>query len=88
MQHTFLRRADFSKLAEEMEWLSNQFLATPPSYASAYYGNDKEWKGLARYRTDIEGDIGPTDPQLEYAKVTTVLEAPKIDLVYYSDLAG
>ena len=88
MQHTFLRRADFGKLAEEFDWLSNQFFARPPPYASAYYGSDKEWKGLARYRTDIEEDIGPSNPQLEYAKVTTVLEARKIDLVYYSDVAG
>jgi len=88
MQHTFLRRADFMHLAEEFEWLSNQFFAKPPTYASAYYGTDKQWKGLARYRNDIEADVGPSDPQLEYAKVTTVLEARKVDLVYYSDVAG
>jgi hypothetical protein len=75
-------------LAEEFEWLSNQFFAKPPTYASAYYGTDKQWKGLARYRNDIEADVGPSDPQLEYAKVTTVLEARKVDLVYYSDVAG
>lgn len=88
LQHTFLRRADFMHLAEEFEWLSNQFFAKAPTYASAYYGMDKEWKGLARYRNDIEADMGPSDPQLEYAKVTTVLEARKVDMVYFSDVAG
>jgi hypothetical protein len=88
LQHTFVRRTAFLSLAKEFQWLSNQFFAKPPTYASAYYGPDKEWKGLVRYRADIDADIGPSDVELEYAKVTTVLEAHKVDLLYYSDVAG
>lgn len=88
MQHIFVERTAFFKLAQKFTWLSNQFFAKPPTYASAYYGADQEWKGLARYRTDVDIDVAPTEVQLEYAKVTTVLEAERIDLVYYSDIAG
>jgi hypothetical protein len=61
----------------------------PPSYASAYYGPDNEWKGLARYRNVDGREMRPqTLQETDYAKVATVLDIPALDLEYYVDVPG
>lgn len=80
--------ASFQALARKLKFLSDStFIAPLPSSAN------QTWKGLPRYRARESGDDGPgknepTESEREYAKVTTVLDAPEIDLTYYSDVAG
>lgn len=48
------------------------------------------WKGLARYR-DMDDQAPKQQPrreEREYAKVTTLLETARLDVVYYSDVPG
>lgn len=43
------------------------------------------WKGLARYNVDEKVNLPYHE---EYAKVTTLLASPEMDLTYYCDVAG
>jgi hypothetical protein len=72
-----------------LQFLRDSSLGKPPSYAAAYYGPDQEWKGLARYRNVHEQEHRiPTLQQTDYAKVTTLLKTPMLDLEYYLDVPG
>ena len=51
--------------------------------------SDRVWKGLARYRmADENVTLTPRREEREYAKVTTLLESPELECVYYADTPG
>lgn len=47
---------------------------------------DEKWTGLSRYTTHDEKSDHSTSH--EYAKLSTILETPVLDLTYYADVAG
>jgi len=68
--------------------LASQYSSKLPSYALSYYGPEKEWKGLARYRDDTDIAAALKGKEVEYAKVTTLMSTRKIEMRYYADVAG
>lgn len=83
---TFLSSFGFRLLSRRFPFLHDPKFSTPPA---AGLPQDRVWKGLARYR-----NLGGNEPKRvhredrEYAKVATILEAPALDLTYYSDTPG
>ncbi|KAL8281144.1 hypothetical protein RQP46_006502 [Phenoliferia psychrophenolica] len=58
--------------------------APPPPAASAW-----EWQGLPRYQSNSDEKDGALPAhRVEYAKVTTLLASPELELTYYCDTAG
>ncbi|KAG8862253.1 hypothetical protein FRB96_001832 [Tulasnella sp. 330] len=48
-----------------------------------------KWKGLARYMTDAQRrQAGELTHDVEYAKVNTILDTPRLDVTYYVDVPG
>ncbi|KAG9008371.1 hypothetical protein FRB90_008947, partial [Tulasnella sp. 427] len=48
-----------------------------------------KWKGLARYMTDAQRrEAGELTHDVEYAKVTTIIDTPCLDVVYFVDVPG
>ncbi|KIO30015.1 hypothetical protein M407DRAFT_20877 [Tulasnella calospora MUT 4182] len=48
-----------------------------------------KWKGLARYMTDAQRrEAGELTHDVEYAKVTTIVDTPVLDVVYFADVPG
>ena len=45
-----------------------------------------QWQGLSRYYTQI--DVNDREHSHEYARISTLLETPTLELNYYSDVAG
>lgn len=78
-------RRNFHKLAHIYKLLSVPLM---PKHPYLYYDSSEQWKGLPRYQKDTWGTALPTLQATDYAKVTKILEAPDIDLVYYQDVAG
>lgn len=81
-----LKPEPFHNLVRHFKFLSSVKAFGPPPSAAA-----EAWKGLARYRTADDADTKGrplTEREKEYAKVTTVLDAPECDLTYYCDVAG
>ena len=56
--------------------------STPPT-ASAW-----SWQGLPRYQSNSGEATGALPHRVEYAKVTTLLASPELELTYYCDTAG
>ncbi|ODN76792.1 hypothetical protein L202_05394 [Cryptococcus amylolentus CBS 6039] len=79
----------FHLLAKQFPFLYDPKFSTPPVPGLP---TDKLWKGLARYRLPEDSDPTTrqksTQEELEYAKVTHLLEAPELTLTYYSDTPG
>ena len=80
-------RLSFHKIAKEFKFLRNPRFSTPPIPGLA---RDRVWRGLARYR---DTDDHAAHRQLrreerEYAKVTTLVDTPRLDVHYYSDDPG
>jgi hypothetical protein len=80
-------REPFHALANKLRFLSSSsYVASKPSFSK------EPWKGLPRYRAGETGDETrgnePTDQEREYAKVTTVLDGPELDVTYFCDVAG
>ncbi|SGY18835.1 BQ5605_C014g07488 [Microbotryum silenes-dioicae] len=51
----------------------------------------EDWSGLPRYQNSVDKDGAAKHPALdrrEYAKVTTLLTCPEMELNYYCDVAG
>lgn len=46
----------------------------------------KDWAGLPRYQTTSDNETLPH--RIEYAKVTTLLTSPELEMTYYCDTAG
>ncbi|ORX35037.1 hypothetical protein BD324DRAFT_652754 [Kockovaella imperatae] len=76
----------FQSLARKFSFLQNPRFSSPPVVGLP---QDRVWKGLARYRLD-EGSAhkAATKEEREYAKVTTLLDSPALDLTYYADSPG
>lgn len=45
-----------------------------------------DWTGLPRYQSNSDGNLSPH--LVEYAKVTTLLSSPELEMTYYCDNAG
>ena len=76
----------FHALSKRMPFLRNPKFSAPPVTGLPL---DKTWRGLARYRlTDEEKSKRPRKEEREYAKVTTLLDSPALDLTYYADSPG
>ncbi|KAM0790005.1 hypothetical protein ACM66B_005335 [Microbotryomycetes sp. NB124-2] len=54
---------------------------------SAAGDNDTSWTGLPRYQTQSEKPLQASRLE-DYAKVTTLLLSPELDMTYYCDVAG
>ncbi|GAA95056.1 uncharacterized protein L969DRAFT_25347 [Mixia osmundae IAM 14324] len=78
MSSTFqaLRQGDFAK---RFKLYSLQTLDAPFAHPDM-----AAWKGLERYRTEDTTGAHAA----EYAKVTTLLDTPALDLTYYADVPG
>ena len=72
---SFASFGKFQKLIKSFKSLTNRF---PNGYKLS--SRQPAWKGLSRYRTAVHVN--------EYAKVTTLLDCPELDLTYYSDTVG
>ncbi len=85
-----LIRSGFHAVAKAFPFLHDSAFSRPPTSAAAFYGENHEWKGLARYRDTGGKDAmrNPSMKQIEYAKVATILQTPAMDLEYYVDVAG
>jgi hypothetical protein len=55
--------------------------------ASAKTQDDRSWQGLPRYRSSLDDGIESSHRD-EYAKVTTLLTSPELQVTYYCDTAG
>ncbi|OCF72268.1 hypothetical protein I204_06644 [Kwoniella mangroviensis CBS 8886] len=76
----------FHLLSKQFRFIHDPKFSTPPV---AGLPTDKIWKGLARYREPESGEAkGPKREEREYAKVTTLLETPKLEFTYYADTPG
>ncbi|WWD06286.1 hypothetical protein V865_004376 [Kwoniella europaea PYCC6329] len=76
----------FHLLSKQFKFMHDPKFSTPPV---AGLPTDKIWKGLARYREPESGEAkGPKREEREYAKVTTLLETPKLEFTYYADTPG
>jgi hypothetical protein len=76
----------FHHLARRFPFLYNPKFSSPPVVGLPA---DRVWKGLARYRITDEHTAKATHREnREYAKVTTLLDTPALDLTYYSDAPG
>ena len=76
----------FHLLARTFPFLLDPKFSTPPATGLP---RDRVWRGLARYRTaEEDASRVPRREEREYAKVTTLLESPALDLTYYSDAPG
>lgn len=78
-------RSAFHRLAKLHRLLAMPLMSRHPFQ---YYDSSEQWKGLPRYRKDTWGEALPDVQRTEYAKVTRLLEAPDLDMVYYSDVPG
>ena len=80
-------RSGFHRIAQEFKFLRDPRFSTPPI---AGLPRDRVWRGLARYR-DMD-DEAPhhqlRKEEREYAKVTTLVDTPRLDVHYYSDEPG
>ncbi|KAJ9117628.1 hypothetical protein QFC22_004478 [Naganishia vaughanmartiniae] len=85
---SLITRPAFKALATKYRSLASQYSAKLQSYALSYYGPEKEWKGLARYRDDTDIAAALKGKEVEYAKVTTLMSTRKIDMTYFADVAG
>jgi uncharacterized protein (DUF1684 family) len=85
---TLITRPAFRALAKKYRSLASQYSTKIPTYALSYYGPDREWKGLARYRDDTDIAAALKGKETEYAKVTTLMTTPRIEMTYYGDVAG
>nr|ODN85117.1 hypothetical protein L203_05068 [Cryptococcus depauperatus CBS 7841] len=81
--------SDFHSLAKRFPFLYNSKFSAPPIPGLP---TDKLWKGLARYRLPEDPVMklsqNQTKGNKEYAKVTSLLEAPELSLTYYADTPG
>lgn len=76
----------FSALARRFSFLQDPKFSAPPVLGLP---QDRVWKGLARYRSTNEATTNVVHREdREYAKATTLLEAPALDFTYYADAAG
>ncbi|ORY27357.1 hypothetical protein BCR39DRAFT_589249 [Naematelia encephala] len=78
----------FHILAKRFPFLYDPKFSTPPVMGLP---RDRIWRGLARYRVGEGNEDRPQESKREdreYAKVTTLLEAPGLDLTYYADTPG
>jgi hypothetical protein len=85
---TLITRPAFRALANKYKSLASQYSTKIPTYAQSYYGPEKEWKGLARYRDDTDISAALKGKETEYAKVTTLMSTRRIEMTYYADVAG
>ncbi|KAJ9119483.1 hypothetical protein QFC24_005716 [Naganishia onofrii] len=85
---SLITRPAFKALAKKYRSLASQYSTKLPSYALSYYGPEKEWKGLARYRDDTDIAAALKGKEIEYAKVTTLMSTRKIEMTYFADVAG
>lgn len=85
---TLITRPAFRALANKYKSLTSQYSTKIPIYAQSYYGPEKEWKGLARYRDDTDISVALRAKETEYAKVTTLMSTRRIEMTYYADVAG
>jgi hypothetical protein len=76
-------KSAFLALARRFHFLLSPTFSTPPR---AGMPRDKTWRGLARYWP--ESTKAPPKHEREYAKVTTLVDTPELDLTYYSDTPG
>lgn len=76
----------FQFLSRKFPFLHDPKFSSPPVTGLPA---DRQWKGLARYRFKDENVPRPPKKEdREYAKVTTILESPALDLTYYADTPG
>lgn len=76
----------FHLIAKKFPFLSNPKFSTPPVPGLP---RDRVWRGLARYRqADETGMNALRREEREYAKVTTLLETPMLEVTYFADGAG
>lgn len=77
--HGFLRFSIFRRIARyHYDLIDKATRKAPP-----------KWKGLARYMTDAQRrEAGELTHDVEYAKVNTVLDTPRLDVTYYVDVPG
>lgn len=76
--------AGFRLLARQFQFIYSPKFSTPPLPGLP---TDRPWKGLARYR-DSSAPPNAKKTDLEYAKVTTLLDSPSVDFRYYADTPG
>lgn len=77
--HRFLRFSIFRHIAKAQFFLIDKPTRKKPP----------KWKGLARYMTDAQRrEAGELTHEVEYAKVTTLLDTPGLDVTYYVDVPG
>ncbi|KAI9737844.1 MAG: hypothetical protein M1834_009213 [Cirrosporium novae-zelandiae] len=58
------------------------------SYAESSFPGEGRWVGLTRYLDDNEQDGGEKWTTVEYARYSTILDCPSIDLTVYWDVPG
>ncbi|KAG8901896.1 hypothetical protein FRB99_005016 [Tulasnella sp. 403] len=80
IQHSgFLRFDAFRRLVRFSYNIIHKATPKPPP----------KWRGLARYMTDAQRrEAGELTHEVEYGKVTTLLETPALEATYYVDAAG
>jgi hypothetical protein len=77
----------FHKIAKDFAFLRNPKFSSPPVVGLP---RDRVWRGLARYwdPEEEEAQRKPRREEREYAKATTLVETPRLELRYYSDDPG
>lgn len=78
-------------LREKFKQMSSKFafLYVPDTSPHPLFEH-RPWKGLARYREGADKDtaFGRGSHEIEYAKVTTLLDSPSVDVSVYYDEPG
>ena len=77
-------RPAFQALAKILAFIRDPDFSIPPIKGLP---TDRTWKGLARYQ-DHEPVNKPFVESKEYAKVSTLLETPLLELTYFADTPG
>lgn len=82
----FLSLDTYRNLLRRQPKLTKKERAKQDQVKSEDKDNEKDdWAGLPRYQATAPGDL---PHRVEYAKVTTLLATPELEMTYYCDTAG